>query len=169
MTPQQFVGLSVRLLAIWLVFGALQMIGNGTAVNNQPGLEPTAAFFVWAGFMFLLAALLWFFPMVVAHGLIPRTKYENALLVPASQAAMIACVILGLWLFTVRVLPGLAYYLSLVIAMRANNQSLTASDEFTIVRLGTVAIEFAIAAVLCFKAHAIARFFTIERVPPEGE
>lgn len=169
MTPQQIVGLAVRLLAVWLVFGALQMIGSGTAVNNQPGLEPTAAFFVWAGIVFLLAVFLWFCPMVVAHRLIPRTKFEDVLRVPASQAAMIACVILGLWLFTVRVLPGLAYYLSLAIAMRANNQSLAASDEFTIVRLGTVAIEFAGAAFLCFKAHAIAKFFTIERVPVEEE
>ena len=169
MTPQQLVGLAVRLLAIWLIFSALQMIGNGTAVNNQPGLEPTATFYVWAGIMFFLAVLLWFFPMVVAHRLIPRTRYENILQVPASQAAMLACVILGLWLFTVHVLPGLAYYLSLVIAMRANNQSLAASDEFTIVRLGTVAIELAGAAVLCFKAHTIARFFTIERTPEVGE
>ena len=113
MSSQQIVGLAARLLAIWLAFSALQMIGNGMAFNNQQGLEPTAAFFVWAGIMFLLAALLWLFPMVVAHKFIPRTKFEDTLRIPASQATTIACVILGLWLFTVRVLPGLAYYLSL--------------------------------------------------------
>lgn len=169
MTPQQIVGLAVRLFAIWLVFGALQMVANGMSANNQPGLEPTSAFFIWAAVMFLLALALWFFPMVVAHKLIPRTKFEDVLRVPASQAAAVACVILGLWLFTVHVLPSLAYYASLAVAMRANNISLGTSDEFTISRLGAVAIEFSVAAVLCFKAHSIAKYFTIERAPVEEE
>ncbi|MDR0777791.1 MAG: hypothetical protein LBE81_14335 [Azonexus sp.] len=169
MTPQQIVGLGVRFFAIWLVLGALELIGKGVNVNSQPGLEPTFAFIVSAGVMFLLAAFSWFCPMVVAHKLVPRTRFDDTLRVPASQAAMIACVILGLWLFTVRVLPGFAYYLSLAIAMRVNNESLTASSQFTIAQLGSVAIEFAGAAVLCFKAHAIARFFTIEREPADEE
>jgi len=169
MTSQQIVGLAARLLAIWLAFSALQIIGNGIALNNQQGLEPTAAFFVWAGIMFLLTALLWFFPMVIAHKFIPRTKFEDTLHIPASQAVMIACVIFGLWLFTVRVLPRLAYYLSMAAMMIAHNQRLAISDQFNIVGLGTVAIEFAVAAVLCFKAHTIARFFTIKCVPDSEE
>lgn len=169
MTPQQIVGLAVRLFAIWLIFAALQMVGSGISVSNQAGLEPTYGFFVWAALMFLLALALWFFPLVVAHRLIPRTRFEDVLRVPATQAAMVACVILGLWLFTSRVLPGLAYYVSLALAMRANNQPLGASDEFTIVRLGTVAIELSVAGALCFKAHAISRFFTIERAPAEED
>ena len=169
MTPQQIVGLAVRLFAVWLVFSALQMVANGMSANNQTGVESTSAFFVWAGVMFLLAALLWFCPMVVAHKLVPRTQFEDVLRVPAHQAAMVACVILGLWLFVVRALPGLAYYLSLAIVMRANNQNLSVSNDFTIIRLGAVAIEFAGAAVLCFKAHSIAMFFTTERAPVEKE
>lgn len=169
MTPQQIVGLAVRLFAVWLGFNALQMVGNGMSVNNQTGLESASAFFVWAGVMFLLAAFLWFCPMVVAHKLVPRTQFDDVLRVPAHHAATVACVILGLWLFVVRALPGLAYYLSLAIVMRANNRSLSTSDDFTIIRLGVVAIEFAGAAVLCFKAHSIARFFTTERAPVEGE
>ncbi len=119
--------------------------------------------------MFLLALALWFFPMVVAHKLVPRTKFEDVLRIPASQAATVACVIFGLWLFTVQVVPALAYYVSLAVAMRANNIGLGASDEFTISRLGAVAIEFSVAAVLCFKAHAISKFFTVEREPVEEE
>jgi hypothetical protein len=168
MTAQQIVGLAVRLFAIWLVSSALGIIEAGMNVNSQPRLE-TAAFFAMAGIMFLLAAFLWFCPMLVAHKLIPRTRFDDVLRVPATQVAMIACVILGLWLFTVRVLPGFAYYLSLVIAMRANNQSLADTDQFSIVQLSSLAIQFAGAAVLCFKAHAIARFFTIERAPANEE
>ena len=169
MTPQQIVGLAVRLFAIWLLLAALQMVGSGIGVNNQAGLQATGSFFVLAALMFLVALTLWFFPLAVAHKLIPRTRFEDVLRVPAAQAAMVACVILGLWLFTSRVLPGLAYYVSLAFAMRVNNLPLGASDEFTIVRLGSVAIELAVAGALCFKAHAIARFLTVERTPVEEQ
>lgn len=167
MTPQQIVGLSVRLFAIWLVFEALQMVGNGMGFNNQPGLEPTSAFFIWSAVMFLLAIALWFFPMVVAHAIIPRTKFNDVLCVPASAAITIACVIFGLWLLSLRVVPALAYYLSLVVALKANNQSLLGSGEFTLVRLGAVVIELSVAATLCFKAHIIARHLTSERMSEE--
>ena len=57
----------------------------------------------------------------------------------------------------------------LTIAMISNNQDIVTSGQFTIVGLGTVAIEFAVAVVLCFKAHTIARFFTIEHIPEAEE
>ena len=153
MTPQQFVGMAVRLFALWLVFSGIQMVATGINANNQPGLEATSAYFIWAAVIFLLALGLWFFPMVVAHKLVPRTKFENVLRVPASQATAVACVILGLWLFVEHVVPALAYYSSLAITLRANNISLATSAEFAIARLGAVAIEFAVAAILCFGAR----------------
>ncbi len=163
MTPQQIVGLAVRLFAIWVAFSALQMIGVGMSMNSQTGMQPTDAFFVSGAVMFVVAILLWIFPLFVAHKLIPRTRFEDVLRVPATEAAMVACVILGLWLFAVRVLPSVAYSVSLVAALRANNQPLSASDQFTIVKLGSIAIELFVCFLMCFKAHAISRFFTIER------
>lgn len=169
MTPPQIVGLAVRLFSVWLAFVAIQFIGNGMSVNSQPGIEPSNVSFISAAFVFGLAVTLWFFPMVVAHKLIPRTQFDNVLRVPANEAAMVACVVLGLWLFTVRILPSLGYYLSLAALINANGTPVAKSAEFTVTRLGPLAIELAVAAILCFKAHAISRFFTTERTLPKEE
>jgi hypothetical protein len=162
MTPQQMVGLAVRLFALWLAYSAFGMLVSGIAADAIPGVKSTSGFFVTTGIMFLLAAFLWFLPMTVAHRLIPRTRFADTLAVPAAhQVAVVACVILGLWLFFARALPGLAYQLSLLILVRAYDMN--QSGEFT--RLIPGAIECAAAAVLCFRAHAIARFFLTERPP----
>lgn len=163
MTPHQLVGLAVRLFAIWVIFLALQMVGLGRSMNSQTGLQPTDVFYISAAAMFVVAILLWSFPLSVANKLIPHAKCEHILRIPATEATAVACIILGLWLFVVRVLPSFAYDVSLVVAMIVNHQALSVSDEFTIVKLGTVAIEFFVCLFLCFKAHTISRFFSIGR------
>jgi hypothetical protein len=167
MTPHQIVGLAVRLFSVWLVFVAFQFIGNSVSVNNQPGMEPSNSYLVSAAVVLGIAVALWLFPMFVAHKLIPRTQFDNVLRVPASEAAMVACVVLGLWLFAAHVLPSLAYYISLAVLINAQGKPLTSSVDFTFVRIGAAAIELAVAAVLCFKAHAISKFFITERALPE--
>jgi hypothetical protein len=163
MTPQQIVGLAVRLFSVWLVFLTLQFVGSGKALNVELGSEAGYAYFIAATVMACLAAVLWFFPMWIAHKLVPRTQFENVLRIPAHQAVTVACVIIGLWLFASHVLPGLAHFISLAFAMRVNNQPLSASDQFTIIRLGPVVIELVIAAAFCFKAHAISKLFMTDR------
>jgi hypothetical protein len=169
MTPQQIVGLAVRLFSIWLVFLTLQFVGSGKALNAELGSEAGYAYYFAALMMICLAVALWFFPMWIAHKLVPRIQFENVLRVPAHEAVMVACVIIGLWLFAAHVLPGLAHFVSLAFAMKVNNQPLSASDQFTIVRLGPVVIELVIASVFCFKAQAISRLFLTERVSREEE
>lgn len=169
MTPQQIVGLAVRLFSVWLVFLTLQFVGSGKALNAELGSEAGYAYFIAATVMACLAAALWFFPMWIAHKLVPRTQFENVLRVPAHEAVSVACIIIGLWLFASQALPGLAHFVSLAFAMRVNNQPLSASDQFTIVRLGPVVIELAIAAAFCFKAHAISRLFMADRVSQNEE
>jgi len=169
MTPQQIVGLAVRLFSVWLVFLTLQFVGSGKALNAGLGSEAGYVYFIAATVMACLAAALWFFPMWIAHKLLPRTQFENVLHVPAQEAVTVACVIIGLWLFASHVLPGLAHFVSLAFAMRVNNQPLSASDQFTIVRLGPVAIELIIATAFCFKAHAISKLFMTGRVSRNEE
>jgi hypothetical protein len=169
MTPQQIVGLAVRLFSLWLVFITLQLIGTAMSVNSQQGIVPSNFGFIAAAVLFGIAVALWFFPMFLAHKLIPRTQFDNVLRVPTNEAAMVACVVLGLWLFTVHILPSLAYYISLAALVNADGTPIAKSKEFTFLRLGPIVIELAFAALLCFKAYAIAKFFTTERTPPEVE
>ena len=169
MTPQQIVGLAVRLFSIWLVIVAMQMVGAGIGSNKETGLEPSAVSFILAGLTFGLAVALWFFPMFVAHQLVPRTKFDNLLRVPANEAVVVACVIFGLWLFVSRVLPSLSHYIALAVQVSAEGTPLGSSSEFQFVRLAPLAIEFAVSAVLCLKPRAIAKFFTTERSSPRDE
>lgn len=163
MTPQQLVGLAVRLFSIWLAITSLQIFGFGTGLNNQPGIEGTNMPFILAAFIVLVAALLWFFPMVVAHRLIPRTKFENVIQVPAREAVVVACIVFALWLFLARVLPSLAYYASLVAVMVHNKELMSDSEQFHFVRLAPIAIEFAVALILAFKARQISAFLLADR------
>lgn len=169
MTPQQIVGLAVRLFSVWLVFMAFQFIGSGIATNSQQGTEPSSAYFLAGGVAFILAVVLWLFPMFLAHKLVPRTQFKNTLSVPANEAVVVACVIMGLWLFVARMLPEIAHLIALAVAFKVNNQPLSLSDEFTTVRLGRIAIELVVVWVLCFKAHAVSEFFVADRGLPQAE
>jgi hypothetical protein len=99
MTPQQIVGMAVRLFAIWLALIGLPYvwaIPSALASQHIDGhLVPE-----FIGLVFLLVALLlWLFPMVVAHKLVPRTTSDNVLRVPALDAARVGCFVVGLWFF----------------------------------------------------------------------
>jgi hypothetical protein len=108
MTPQQIVGLFVRIFAVWLAVSGIQIIGYGVALDAQPGMERSVAPYAMAIVIFVLAVALWFFPMVVAHKLVPRTHFDNVLRIPAHETAVIACLVLGLWIFVARALPTLS-------------------------------------------------------------
>ena len=66
MTPQQYVGLFVRLFAIWLFFVAAQTIGVGVALDSH---GHSIAPYVIASLEGLAAVTLWCFPMFVADKL----------------------------------------------------------------------------------------------------
>jgi hypothetical protein len=172
MTPQQMVGLAVRLFAIWLVLVIVQTIGVGMNINNQPGLEQNnTAYFFAAGFV-VLAVLIWLFPMVIAHRLIPRTKYNEVIQAKAHEVVVASCVVIGLALFVGKVLPSLAYYVSLAVSLNMAGTPIAHSRDFHWMQIGPILIQFVVVLVLCFKAHAIAKFFLTERgyrEPPTEE
>lgn len=106
MTPQQIVGLAARLFAIWLVVIAFQIFGIATAMNAQPGVEPSTVMYLMPALPLLLAAILWLFPMAIAHKLVPKTHDTEVLKMPAREAVVAAAAIIGLWVL-VSTLPHL--------------------------------------------------------------
>lgn len=129
MTPQQLVGLAVRLFAIWLAITSFQAIGVGQAISSETGAQNTAwVAYLFAGLYFLAALLLWFFPMGIAHKLVPRTQFEDHLGLPAEQAVVVACVVLGLLVIVYRALPSLTAYVSLAVFWIANGEPLTTME-----------------------------------------
>ncbi len=160
MTPQQIVGLFVRILAIWLVVSALQLIGVGAALDDQQMPEKTLVPYIISAILVAFAIALWFFPMAVANKLIPRTQFDNTLSVAAHEAAAVACIALGLWLFVAKSLPLLTQYISVAALVNNNIQSLAiemGASYNTRLILGLV--ELVASVILTFKARKIAAYF----------
>lgn len=105
MTPQQIVGLFVRLAAIYMAYTSCNIfVIASVAADHLPGMQ-SLSWGLGAGAL-VLAALLWLFPMAVAHALIPKTRETNVILLPARQAAAVGSALLGLWA-VVNVVPHL--------------------------------------------------------------
>ncbi|WP_028100827.1 hypothetical protein [Pseudoduganella violaceinigra] len=116
MTPQQFVGTAVRLFAIFLVLTTMSMALFVYTSTRQGDLSP--ALFLVPFAYFSLAVFLWFFPMTVAHKLVPRTAHANTINLQAREMIIVGSVILGLW-GMLGALPQLASLFVLVIGNEA--------------------------------------------------
>ena len=126
MTPHQFIGLAARLFAVWLFLAgltaALMVITNGEPTPD--GMAPVR---LGAAALYLLEALfLWFFPMSIAQGLLPRTRFVDTLRVPSLQALTVAFIVLGATLIVFRALPDLVSFLTAAVTFMANGQPITA-------------------------------------------
>ncbi|MCL2021099.1 MAG: hypothetical protein FWG81_03115 [Betaproteobacteria bacterium] len=162
MTPQQIVGLFVRLFAIWLVLSAVQLIGLGSTMNRQLPLEQWTPYYI-SVIVFAVAVVLWLFPIVIAHKLVPRTQFDNVLRVPTHEAAIVACIVLGLWLFVARALPLLTHYFSVAALLWKNNISVFEATITHPARLIEGVVTLLVSGFLTFKARLIAGYLLFPR------
>lgn len=157
MTPQQIVGLAARLLSIWLGLTALQAIGIARALHAANAQGPSWLPYIVAVIYFAGALVLWFFPMALAHALVPRTKFEDKLNLPADKVVVVACVVLGLTVIVLRALPALSSYLA-VAAFWIGSGATLSSLEISRHIDGVVAgIQALVGLLLVAKAHTIAQ------------
>jgi len=96
MTPQQLVGLGIRLVAILVALIGISYWGDVASALIDNGQSSQSAYLVGVVFA-LIAALLWFFPMAIAHWIIPRTQFENHLKVQGLDFARVGCSLIGLF------------------------------------------------------------------------
>ncbi len=170
MTPQQIVGLAVRFFAIWLGLSTLSsIISLNKQLSAQPGMEFSLVFFLPWIFVLLVAVLLWFFPLTVANKLIPKTKFEGNLSVPAREAVTVACIVFSLWLFISYMLPNFSRYLTIIIFALKQEQPVTMYDEFHFRHLTPIVIEFVVVLLMMFKARRISAFLLLDKTPESGE
>lgn len=156
MTPQQFVGLGARLFAIWMFLTALQTVSVGREVSAQ-GVENGAMLsYAVAMLYFVCAVLIWVFPMAIAHKLVPRTKFDDRLCMPGQQAAVVACVVVGLLVIAFKALGPLAWYLALVSIWVANGQPVTSMSTESLADGVSGLIHLAAGLLLIAKAHDLA-------------
>jgi len=163
MTPQQIVGLASRLCAIWLGLHALQLAAI-VELSKLPGN------LIWQLYIFPLvhlavALVLWFFPMVIAHALIPRTKFNDKLRLPAEKVVAVACVVLGLLVIFFNALPLVTRYLLQIAVVISDGQTI-AELGWALHGRGLESIVQLLAGVfLITKAHAISS--RLMRLPKE--
>lgn len=160
MTPQQFVGLSVRIFAIWLVICSFQYTSliPFNLLANEMNKEALVSSVI--GIVYLIAALIiWIFPMAVANKLIPKTHFENRFNTRPDEVASVAISILGLWKIVTTV-PALTSYLFQAYLNAGEPSLFSALDTFGKTDVFFMAIEIVIASVLLIKARRIAAIIT---------
>lgn len=161
MTPQQAVGLACRLFAVWLALGSFQGWMMVRAAQTQGIAQAEWVQYSVPGIYWLAAVVLWFFPMSIAHRLMPRTRFEDRMTLPAQKVLVVACVVLGLVVLGLRALPALVTWFSLAALWLANGQPLAAMGPERHVRLLEGLLQLAVGLAFVLKAHAIA-----ERILP---
>lgn len=168
MTPQQLIGVGVRIFALWLLARSipyLAAIPKQLAATPMPGTEAASVLAYGIGAAYMVGALLlWFFPMVVAHRLVPRTQYTNVLSFQARELARVGCALLGLWLFATE-LPALTWFLFRAFLVVGSSSSFGALDGQTKLEVIVAVVELTLSILLIAKADVFARLITNQAVP----
>jgi hypothetical protein len=168
MTPQQVVGLGVRLFAIWLALIGLPYVVYIPSALARQNIDfgTTLSYLIGAGF-FIVAVLLWIFPMVVAHRLIPRTTFDNVLTVSTFEAAKVGCCLLGLWLL-IKSGPALVSFLFRGFLVAGDGALFSSLNVDQKLDLAILVVETAIAILLVTRASTVATLLMRHNLPKAG-
>jgi len=174
MTPQQLIGIAVRLFAAWLVMSSVAyLVAIPSQLSLMQGMPSSsvAISYALAALYLLGAVILWFFPMIVAHRLLPRTQHENHLEFQAEELARVGCALFGLWVFA-KALPTLAWFFFRAFLVVGSSSSFSALDAQGRLDIAVAAFQVALGAVIIWKAGAFARIVSPahkKRVDSDGE
>jgi hypothetical protein len=154
MSPHHYLAVAVRLFAIYFFAYSFQIFGAMQALSNQTGVG------IWitgiSGIFFVTALLLWFFPMTVAHKLLPKTQETSPVKLSSHRAIATASAILGLVIAFYSAMKSILFYLAqMTVAIADGNKitSLSIDQHVT----GCVAIaEFVVGLILILRANWIA-------------
>jgi hypothetical protein len=157
MTPQQFVGLGVRLFAVWLGLSGVRLMMSAPEARAMIVSDAAFSLPMGAGIAYLLVSLaLWFFPMVIAHKLVPKTNHTNTLTSSAIELARVGCCLLGLWLMTIAV-PALFWYVFRAVLGTQVGPFFSGMDVEQKTDFAIRLLEIAIALFLIVRSGVVAR------------
>ncbi len=167
MTPQQLVGVGVRLFAIWL---ALTSVSYFTlipeTVRAASGGGTTAALAIGGAYL-VAAVCLWFFPMVVAHTLIPRTRHENRLSLNTHELARVGASLIGLWLLA-RSLQTIVWFIFRLFLYTEAGASFSSMAPEAKLDVAVAVFEVLFAVFLIVKSSAFANLLVPETKAKSG-
>jgi len=111
MTPQQIVALCIRIASIYFAISSLHyLVAVPISMASANLSEQLHVSYLTGGIFLLVATVLWFFPMAIAHQILPRSRFDNLLNLQALEAARVGCSLIGLW-FAVSTLPKFVWFL----------------------------------------------------------
>ena len=159
MTPHQFIGLSVRLFAIWLALQSAPYLLLATG-NSMP--YGATGYYFLGGFFVGVAVLLWFFPLTVANKLLPRGGDEPRITDKPEELVQVALIVAGIVLVAVRgprfLWYVLRWFLIRVSGIQHSEMDIEVNAE-VLVTLAQVIGGF----ILVLKANAVATWITPKR------
>lgn len=169
MTPQQIVGLGVRLLAVWIAIRSvgvfLQNAGAFRAMDMADKALNTGVLTAW---WLAVGVLLWLFPMWIAHKLVPRTRFENKLNIQPMEVARVGCCLLGLWLLS-NELGSLIWFLFRGALSPGTSSVIRSFTPEERLQFFALSIQIAFALFLTFGSARFAILALREPKPSEGE
>lgn len=163
MTPQQIFGTAVRLFSIWMALSSVAYFAAiPSALSSAPLGENSVSLSYAVGAAYVLTAvLLWFFPMFVAHKLVPRTSHTDRIELSGFELARVGAGILGLWLLAKSV-PTLSWVLFRAFLFVETGSTISALTPDLKLEIAVSAVELLIALVFILKSAALANVL----VPP---
>lgn len=160
MTPQQLVGLGVRLFAVWLAITSVTYwvaIPAALTANASQGNSNLVSYAIATVYV-LVALLFWFFPMAIAHKLLPRTHHQNRLSAGAHEVAKVGSALLGLWLIA-KTAPTLVWLIfrSVLFMESSSRAAFSILTPDAKLDIAVAFFEFVLAIVLIAKAGMFAQ------------
>jgi hypothetical protein len=171
MTPQQWVGLGVRLFAVWLFVTGLQYAVSIPAAISRAGADGNAVWsYVFGAAYFAIAVLLWIFPMAMAHRIVPKSHDTIHLRPAAFDAARVGIALLGLWLLVQYAMPFVLFVFNLLFFAGHGSYFGALSPEHRLQVLVYV-VGTAVALFLLLKSTTVAKLILGSRteLPPAAE
>ena len=122
MSREDILTVALRLFAIYLVIGALQLVGQASATDiNLPTGSLIVAIILSIVFPLLIAVLLWLLPLRIAAILLPGINQQHTALSTGTVPALeIGCILIGLWLLASSLSDSTYWVITLIAAL--NNE-----------------------------------------------
>ena len=164
MTPQQLVGIGIRLLALWWLYHGAQSMLQLLFLFNDPataGIRDSSLFpgIVATVFYVLAAIFFWNAPMWTAHKLIPRTAHDNVLNVSLFDTARVGCALIGIWVLATT-LQNVVWFLTSVLIASGSGSAFMAMTRENRVSFFVDVFQIALGFALVFRSHWFARLMT---------
>jgi len=164
MTPQQFVGIAVRMFSVCLAITSIPYLSAIPQKLFSADHEVGATTSISIGAAYLVAAsMIWFFPMVFANRLVPRTQFENGFKTRPNEVATVGIAILGLWKL-IDATPDLISYLFMAHLNAPSGSIFSSLDTRGKADIAFICLEIGIALIFLLKAHTIARL-VVKQIP----